>query len=111
MTIQEMQGQVDGWISQFEEGYFPPNVMILRLAEELGELAREVNHEYGPKRKKATEPDGSLAMEIGDMLFVLVSLANSLGLDLEAIFGQVMVKYETRDANRWTRKNPGSEDV
>ncbi len=111
MTIQEMQGQVDGWISQFEEGYFPPNVMILRLAEELGELAREVNHECGPKRKKATEPDGSLAMEIGDMLFVLVSLANSLGLDLEVIFSQVMVKYETRDGNRWTPKNPGSEDV
>lgn len=111
MTIQEVQGEVDSWISQFEEGYFSPEVMILRLAEELGELAREVNHQYGPKPKKPDEPPGSLGMEIGDMLFVLVSFANSLGLDLDAIFSQVMVKYQTRDKDRWTKRNAGATDV
>lgn len=106
MTLDEMQDEVDRWISQFKEGYFSPEVMMLRLAEELGELAREVNHLYGPKKKKASEPDSSLAMELGDILFVLVSFANSLGLNLEDVFRHVMEKYETRDAQRWTPKDP-----
>ncbi|OLZ11143.1 nucleotide pyrophosphohydrolase [Sulfobacillus thermosulfidooxidans] len=110
MTIQEMQQQVDAWISQFEEGYFAPSTMILRLAEELGELAREVNHVYGEKPKKPTEPDGSIAMELGDMLFVLVSFANSLHLDLTDVFQAVMTKFQTRDQNRWTKKSSESLD-
>ena len=54
-TIQEMQAEVDQYISQFKEGYFSPLAMLARLSEELGELAREVNHYYGEKPKKATE--------------------------------------------------------
>lgn len=100
-----MQTRVDEWISQFEEGYFPPAVMVMRLAEELGELAREVNHQYGPKKKKAGEKESSLGLELADLLFVLVSFANSLDLDLEDLFNQVMQKFESRDANRWTRKS------
>lgn len=111
MTIQEMQGAVDAWIGQFAEGYFSPEVMILRLAEELGELAREVSHEYGPKQKKPGEEPSSVGHELGDLLFVLISFANSLGLDLEQIFGEVMQKFETRDQNRWTKKSrPNPED-
>ncbi|MCY0898996.1 MAG: nucleotide pyrophosphohydrolase [Firmicutes bacterium] len=104
MTVHEMQKAVDDWIGQFEEGYFSPEIMILRLTEELGELAREVNHLYGPKKKKATEAETSLALELGDLLFVLVSFANSLNLDLEAAFDAVMVKFRTRDQTRWTLK-------
>ena len=104
MTIQEMQAEVDVWINQFQEGYFAPEVMVMRLAEELGELAREVNHLYGPKKKKASEPSGSLALELGDLLFVLISFANSLNFDLETVFTRVMQKFEERDHDRWTRK-------
>ncbi len=99
-----MQQRVDAWISQFEIGYFSPQGMILRLTEELGELAREVNHQFGEKRKKPTETEGSLAMELGDLLFVLVSMANSLDIDLETTFRAVMDKFERRDATRWTKK-------
>lgn len=99
-----MQRRVDRWIGQFAEGYFPPEIMVMRLAEELGELAREVNHVYGPKRKKPSEAPGSVAMELGDLLFVLVSFANALDLDLEEAFVRVMDKFETRDSDRWTPK-------
>lgn len=109
MTVSEMQQQVDGWISRFEEGYFSPQTMILRLAEELGELAREVNHRFGEKPKKPEEPEGSLAMELGDLLFVVVSFANALELDLNQVFASVMAKYEDRDARRWTPKNPSGD--
>jgi len=105
MTVGEMQDMVDEWISQFDEGYFSPEVMILRLAEELGELSREVNHVYGPKKKKASEPEGSLALELGDLLFVLVSFANSLEIDLDMVLHQVMEKYRLRDGNRWTKRS------
>jgi len=58
MDIKAMQAEVDAWIGQFKEGYFSPTTMILRLTEELGELAREVNHRNGEKPKKLTSlPD------------------------------------------------------
>lgn len=101
-----MQERVDAWIGQFEEGYFPPPIMMLRLAEEVGELAREVNHAYGLKPKKPEESEGSVTMELGDCLFVLVSFANALGIDLESSFLAVMDKFERRDRDRWTRRSP-----
>jgi NTP pyrophosphatase (non-canonical NTP hydrolase) len=38
---------------------------------------------------------------MGDVLFILASLANSLGIDLDDAFEQVMAKYQLRDAHRW----------
>ena len=51
-SMKELQQEVDAYISQFKEGYFTPLAMTARLTEELGELAREVNHYYGEKPKK-----------------------------------------------------------
>jgi len=104
MSFRAAQQSVDGWISQFEEGYFAPLVNVARLAEEVGELAREVNHRFGPKRKKADEPAGSIAMELSDILFVVICIANSEGIDLDEAFTQMMAKVTSRDAGRWTRK-------
>ncbi|HEX3015450.1 MAG TPA: nucleotide pyrophosphohydrolase [Desulfobacteria bacterium] len=104
MEIKEMQRVVDEWISRFEEGYWTPPSMMLRLTEELGELAREVNHVWGQKPKKPEEPKGDLQLELADILFVVVCMANSLDIDLEDAFKRTMEKYYTRDANRWTKK-------
>jgi NTP pyrophosphatase (non-canonical NTP hydrolase) len=103
MEISDMQQEVHRYISQFKEGYFQPMTLVVRLSEELGELAREVNHLYGEKPKKATEAEGSIALELGDMLFVITCLANRLGIDLNQSFTDVMHKFETRDKDRWTR--------
>lgn len=103
MTVADMQQRVDEYISQFKEGYFSPMTLVVRLAEELGELAREVNHEYGEKPKKPSEEQGSIALELGDIMFVVACLANRLDLDLENAFCAVMEKFETRDKHRWTR--------
>ncbi|HWC75323.1 MAG TPA: nucleotide pyrophosphohydrolase [Gemmatimonadales bacterium] len=104
MSFREAQQSVDRWIGQFEEGYFPPLVNVARLAEEVGELAREVNHHFGPKQKKPDEPAGSMAMELADILFVVICLANSQGIDLDEAFAEMMAKVTSRDAGRWTRK-------
>jgi NTP pyrophosphatase (non-canonical NTP hydrolase) len=104
MSFRDAQQAVDRWIGQFEEGYFPPLVNVARLAEEVGELAREVNHQFGPKKKKPGEPEGSMAMELADILFVVICLANSQQIDLDDAFAQMMAKVTSRDAGRWTRK-------
>ena len=100
------QARVDAWISQFEEGYFHPLTNLARLSEEVGELAREINHRFGQKTKKEEEPEGDLAMEMADILFVLICMANREGIDLQEAFDGMMAKVEGRDADRWTRKAP-----
>ena len=104
MDIKDWQKEVDQWISQFEEGYWQPSTMMLRLMEEVGELSREINHLYGQKPKKPNEPEGNLALEMADILFIIVCMANSLNIDLEKAFKDMMEKYRHRDSNRWTRK-------
>ncbi|HUP59185.1 MAG TPA: nucleotide pyrophosphohydrolase [Thermoanaerobaculia bacterium] len=104
MSFAPVQKEVDDWIAQFEEGYFAPLPMLARLTEEVGELARVLMHHHGGKKPKEGEDAGSAAEEIADALFVLVCLANSLGIDLDRAFGDVMTKYRSRDAERWTRK-------
>ncbi|NWN96196.1 MAG: nucleotide pyrophosphohydrolase, partial [Bacillus sp. (in: Bacteria)] len=99
-----LQKEVDQYISQFQEGYFSPLALTARMTEELGELAREVNHYYGEKPKKSTEKEKTIEEEVGDMLFVLICFANSLEIDLEEAHNRVMEKFKTRDANRWTKK-------
>ncbi|WP_102027214.1 nucleotide pyrophosphohydrolase [Salirhabdus sp. Marseille-P4669] len=103
MTTHEMQERVDRYISQFKEGYFSPLAMIARLSEEVGELAREINHYYGEKPKKSTEKERTVEEELGDLLFVIVSFANSLHIDVGEAFDLAMTKFETRDKDRWTR--------
>ncbi len=109
MSLPEMQRRVDTWIAQFEEGYFDPLTNMARLSEEVGELAREVNHRFGRKTKKAGEADGDLAMEMADILFVIICMANREGIDLQAAFDRMMGKVETRDAERWTKRVKSSE--
>ncbi len=104
MSLAAHQARVDQWIAQFEEGYFHPLTNIARLSEEVGELAREVNHRFGQKTKKPEELDGDLAMEMADILFVIICMANREGIDLEVAFDRMMQKVEQRDATRWTRK-------
>lgn len=104
--MREAQGRVDTWISQFQEGYFHPLTNLARLTEEVGELAREINHRFGQKTKKPEEPEGDLAMEIADVLFVLICIANREGIDLDQAFDRMMAKVETRDATRWNKKEP-----
>jgi NTP pyrophosphatase (non-canonical NTP hydrolase) len=107
LTLRDAQARVDAWISRFEEGYWPPLSNLARLIEEVGELAREMNHRFGHKPKKADEPEQDLAIELADVLFVLLVIANEQGIDLDDALGRVLEKYRTRDAARWTPVREG----
>jgi NTP pyrophosphatase (non-canonical NTP hydrolase) len=104
MSLHDAQLRVDQWVSQFEEGYFHPLTNMARLSEEVGELAREVNHRFGQKTKKKEELEGDLGMEMADIIFVLICMANREKIDLQEAFDRMMAKVEQRDADRWTRK-------
>ncbi len=104
MSLTEAQRRVDAWVSRYEEGYFHPLTNLARLTEEVGELAREVNHRFGEKTKKQDEAEGDLAMELADILFVVICIANREHIDLQAAFDRMMAKVETRDRERWTLK-------
>lgn len=97
-----MQQEIDTLIKEeWQSDYWQPLSSLARLTEEVGELAREINHSYGEKPKKASESQGSIASELGDILYIIASLANSLNVDLDTAFEEVMTKYRQRDAKRW----------
>src|SRR5947209_5923782 len=101
-TLHDVQQEIDTLIKEeWQSHYWAPLSSLARLTEEVGELAREINHSYGEKPKKSSEGQGNIAAEMGDILFILASLANSIGVDLDDAFEQVMAKYHNRDAQRW----------
>jgi NTP pyrophosphatase (non-canonical NTP hydrolase) len=106
-TLAEVQQEIDHLIKEeWQSGYWSPLSSLARLTEEVGELAREINHSYGEKPKKKSEAEGSIATEMADILFILASLANSLEIDLDTAFEEVLAKYQKRDAQRWTPNHP-----
>lgn len=102
-TLPQLQQLVDDWIGQWDDGYWAPLSNLARLSEEVGELARVINLLEGDKPAKSdTNPptDHELEEEFGDLLFVLVTLANSMEIDLASALERALHKYEVRDAER-----------
>ena len=100
MNLTALQASVDAWIRE-NGGYWDEMSLLARLTEECGELAREYNHRFGAKKKKASEGERALEDEMGDVLFILVCMANQQGIDLGDSLGRVLDKLQARDATRW----------
>ena len=104
MSLKHVQEQVDIWTKQFKIPYWQPLEIMARLTEENGELARELNHRFGPKKKKSGEETKEVADELGDIIFTVICLANSLNIDLDQAFSRVMDKCYGRDNSRYEKK-------
>jgi NTP pyrophosphatase (non-canonical NTP hydrolase) len=105
MILRDYQKEVDEWIKKCTSGYWPALEQLGRLAEETGEVAREINHLYGTKKKKADENKGSLGQELSDVIFTAICIANSNGIDLQNEWDKMMrEKHYGRDVNRFERK-------
>lgn len=109
-SLHSMQAEVDTYIQQFKTGYFSPLSQMARLTEEVGELAREINHYYGEKPKKTEEQPKTVSEELGDVLFVTMIMANSLNIDLTEAFQKNMDKFNQRDKYRFERKDGQTND-
>ncbi len=102
VTLTDWQGAVDQWIER-NGRYWTPLAQLARLTEEVGELARAINLEHGDKRRTAKDPPSSVAEETGDVLFVLMALANDLHVDLQQALGLTLAKAEARVQSGATR--------
>ena len=105
MSLSEHQKISDDWIKKFTGGYFKPHEILARLMEEVGKLAREINHKFGPKKKKSSEKKNEIGDEIADIIFTLLCLANSLNIDLDKSFTKMIKKINTRDKNRYKQSS------
>ncbi len=98
-SLKDCQRQVDEWIGTIGVRYFSELTNTAILAEEVGELASIMARTYGEQSfKKGEEVD--LGMEMADVLFVLICLANQTGVDLEEAFARAMHKKTRRDRER-----------
>ncbi len=77
--------------------------MLAALVEEVGELAKEINSQEGHKPKKTDDNDTNITMELEDILFALICLANNYNIGLDDALKQVMAKYDVQDMERWNR--------
>lgn len=99
--LQDYQDEVHDWIKQFDPAYWTPHEILTHLTSELGELAKEINHEFGPLKKKKGEKESSISEEVGDIFFGLICLMNSQTLSLDAAFTKAMEKRRGRDKRRF----------
>lgn len=104
MSLIDYQKQVHKWVSQFNPPYWPPLEMMARLSEETGEVAREINHLYGTKKKKPTEDKKELANELIDIFFTIICIANGQKINLENAWERMTNEKMQRDANRFEKK-------
>lgn len=104
MTLQEAQQAVDAWIREFGVRYYSELTNMAILTEEVGEVARLMARMYGEQSFKTAEQAATakddLAEEMGDVLFVLLCLANQTGIDLQASLQKIMDKRAVRDKDR-----------
>jgi NTP pyrophosphatase (non-canonical NTP hydrolase) len=99
-SLKEIQKKADNWIKN-HGGYWPPLAMLSAVVEEVGELAREINHLEGFKPKKSTEKQTNLGEELADILFSIICIANYYKIDLNERLNQILKKYSKRDINRF----------
>jgi len=100
MTISTAQEKVDEWIKKYGVRYFSELTNMALLTEEVGELARIIARKYGDQSFKKGEENISLSEEMGDVLWVLICLANQTGTDLTKALEESLVKKSARDSNR-----------
>lgn len=95
------QQQVGAWFKEQGWSYWTPHEILARLTEEVGEFARLINHEYGPKKKKDSEAIQHFEDEIGDILYALTCFANSHQINLDTALQKSLEKVQSRDKNRF----------
>jgi NTP pyrophosphatase (non-canonical NTP hydrolase) len=75
-----------------------------RLQQYIGEIAREINHVYGPKKKKLSEKTQSLEYNLNQSMACVEELAKKYEIKIDEGFEKLMKKFDTRDKDRWEKK-------
>ncbi len=105
MSLQTYQKQIDDWVQGYEKPYWHPLSQFARIAEEVGEMGRLLNHMYGDKPKKETEALQELPEELADVMFAIICMANSHNINLDDAMKKVIEKSINRDKDRFVKKS------
>lgn len=100
LTMNDLQKQVDEWITTVGVRYFNELTNMAMLTEEVGELARIIARRYGEQSEKESDKNKDIGDEMADVLWVLVCLANQTGVNLEEAFKKNLDKKNNRDSTR-----------
>ncbi|MHA1868714.1 MAG: MazG nucleotide pyrophosphohydrolase domain-containing protein [Candidatus Heimdallarchaeaceae archaeon] len=92
--LKDLQKQIDSVVSK--EGYWSPLEITARMAEEVGEVARETNIIHGKKKRKKRDLGNCLGEELADVIFTVVCYANSYNINLDDEIKKVLNKYKKR---------------
>ncbi|MCX6789254.1 MAG: nucleotide pyrophosphohydrolase [Candidatus Gribaldobacteria bacterium] len=102
ITIKQAQEMVDDWIKTTGVSYFSELSQLAQLTEEVGEVARVISRTYGEQSFKKFDEAKKLADELADVLFTVICLANSTGIDLTKALHKNLAKKTKRDKKRHT---------
>jgi len=102
--FKEAQQDVHDAVKDFDPPYWPALSQFARLSEEVGEVARLLNHMYGLKPKKKEEAEQQLGTELADVIFTAICLANAHDIDLDIEFKKALDKLRVRDKDRFKKK-------
>lgn len=91
---------VDNWIKEHGIRYFNELTNMAQLTEEVGEVARIIARRYGEQSEKESDKNKDIGEELADVVFVVVCLANQIGIDLQEAFDTKIKKKTERDHDR-----------
>ena len=104
ITLHDAQLKIDEWIRHYGGGYFGELSNLGILTEETGELARWMVRKYGDQSLKNSEKNidinDAIADEMCDVLWVLICLANQMGINLTEGLKKNIEKKTLRDKER-----------
>ncbi|NRB62346.1 MAG: nucleotide pyrophosphohydrolase [Saprospiraceae bacterium] len=104
MELKEAQEIVDQWINTIGVRYYNELTNLAILMEEVGEVSRLIARIYGEQSFKRPEDEAlakaKLSDELADVLFVVICLANTTGVDLTEALKINLEKKTKRDAER-----------
>ena len=92
LTLKQAQKQVDEWITTIGVRYFSELTNLALLMEEVGEYHDWLLEPMATSLFKKSDLEKSIPSEMGDVLFVLICLANQMGISLEDALKQTIEK-------------------
>lgn len=97
MSLREQQERVSGFLEN-NDMQAPPEFRIMDFISEAGEVVKDAvkTADYGESRDNL----GVKEDEIGDVLFSILAVADSLDIDAGEAFESAMKKYEERIAEK-----------
>ncbi|CAN5157867.1 nucleotide pyrophosphohydrolase [soil metagenome] len=104
MSLQDYQKKIDDSVQQYAKPYWEPLSILARLSEEVGEVARILNAQYGDKPKKPGEEHEELADELADVIYAVMCIANREGIVLDEPMQKAIDKLLTRDKDRFEKR-------